>query len=74
MNTPALPRDAKTWKLAALVAMGLFVGFSSFALMERWLHPERALHERHDERPERMHRHSKPPEVERQFEEFWKKY
>lgn len=73
MNDPLLPRDAKTLKLAALVAMGLFVVFSSFILMERWLHPERAHRERHDEPPERMHRHAMPPEVERQFEEFMKK-
>ncbi|MBN8420108.1 MAG: hypothetical protein J0L73_14415 [Verrucomicrobia bacterium] len=74
MNFPALPRDSKTWKVAAVVAMGLFVVVSVVALAERWLHPERAQHERRSGHPERLHRGAKPSEVERQFEEFRQKH
>jgi|GEM_PF-6629883 len=75
MNFPALPRDGNTWKVAAVLATGLFVVLSGFALAERWLHPERAQQRESPRRhPERLHRHSRPSEVERQFEEFRQKY
>jgi hypothetical protein len=72
MNTPALPRDAKTWKLAAVVAMGLFVIFSLIVLMERWLHPERAPRERNNESREPMRRSLMPPDMNRQLQEILK--
>ncbi|MFC5456950.1 hypothetical protein [Prosthecobacter fluviatilis] len=74
MNHPALPYDAKTWKLAGVVALVLLGVAISLALMERCLQPERGPQERsheHRERPNR-HRSSLPPEVQRQFEEFRK--
>lgn len=57
-----------------MVAMGLFVVLSGFVLAERWLHPERAQRESPSRHPERLHRGSRPPEVERQFEELRQKY
>ena len=74
MNFPALPRDDKTWKVAAVVAMGLFLVLSAITLAERWLHPERAQRENPSGHPERLRRGSKPSEVERQFEELRQKY
>lgn len=73
MNERPLPYDGRTWKLAAVAAMGVFVVLSGFALAERWLHPERAQRESPGRHPERLHRSSRPPEVERQFEAFGKK-
>lgn len=68
-----LPYNGRTWKLAALVAMGLFVVLSVIVLMERWLHPERAQNGEHAGHPERLHRRSLPPEVKLQFDDLWKK-
>ena len=69
MYIPAFPQDAKTWKLAALIAMGLFVTLSLFAMLQQRFHPEREQREINSGRREPT-RHSLPPEVQRQLQEF----
>lgn len=72
MNTPALPRDGKTLKLAALIAMVLFVTLAVFALLLPRFQPEGEQRERSRRHQEPTRRSSLPPEVQRQFEEFMK--
>jgi hypothetical protein len=71
MHIPAFPRDAKTLKLAALIALGLLGALSVLALLQQRVSPERDPNER-SRRTREQSRRAMPPGVQRQFQEFLK--
>lgn len=71
MHIPAFPRDAKTMKLAALIALGLLGALSFLALLQQRVPPEREQGER-THRTREQSRRAMPLEVQRQFQEFMK--
>ena len=71
MHIPAFPRDAKTLKLAVLIALGLLGALSVLALLQQRVSPERDPSERSRGTREQSRR-AMPLEVQRQFQEFLK--
>jgi hypothetical protein len=71
MHIPAFPRDAKTLKLAVLIALGLLGALSVLALLQQRVPSKSEQGERRG-RTREQSRRAMPPEVQRQFQEFMK--